>query len=328
MALLLRSHGLNKFMIFTSSDSIVHVFQSCIGTQQWYVNKISPVSYLMFFFHGTAVRDGQTWQSIAIATLWYNLHLSIHSGMGWTVGTGCCKWDTLVWSQSVHCLPWYIGMGWTVDTNGTLWYSPRPSIQSWDGIDSIANGTLWYDSSPSISSNGEIGWDRQYRKWDTLVWFQSIYFVPWWNGMGWTVGTQMGHFSTIPDHPLGFPMYYWTSVGNPGHVCQLFACYAFQSGLSAFKSYYWKLLLCPLSTRSTVPCQCHVASQWAKYELYLWYETLGSYRYWPVVPQTLVPCIVYKAGFLLSCHPLFIHYFLPMPRCNTTTAPVKIISLK
>ena len=194
MALLSRSHGLNKFMIFTSSDSIVHVFQSCIGTQQWYVNKISPVSYLMFFFHGTAVRDGQTWQSIAIATLWYNLHLSIHSGMGWTVGTGCSKWDTSV------CIP----------------VRPFPPMVQWDGMDS---GHKWDTLVQSQTVHSILGWDRQYSKWDTLVWFQSVYFVPWWNGMGWTVGTQMGHFGTIPDHLLGFPMYYWTSVGNPGHVC-------------------------------------------------------------------------------------------------------------
>ena len=62
-----------------------------------------------------------------------------------------------------------------MNTNGTLWYSPRPSIRSWDGIDSIANGTLWYDSSPSISSHGEMGWDGQWgHKWDTLVPSQTI----------------------------------------------------------------------------------------------------------------------------------------------------------
>ena len=95
---------------------------------------------------------------------------------------------------------------------------------------------------------------------------------------------------------------------------QLFACYASQNGLLVFKSYCWK----PYCSASTAPCQCHTAPQWAQYELYLWYETLGSYC---VVTQTLVPCTIYKAGLLPPYHPLFLGQ---MPHCNTTAPAMEL----
>ena len=85
----------------------------------------------------------------------------------------------------------------------------------------------------------------------------------------------------------------------------------------------WKLLVeatAPPPTRST--CQYHIATQWVQYELYLWYETLGSYRYYLVIPQTLYSVLSTKLDFSR----LTIHNFLPMLHCNTT-APVQIIYL-
>ena len=54
--------------------------------------------------------------------------------MGWTVGTGCSKWDTLVRSQSVHSLPWYSGMGWTVGTSYTKWGTVGWDTVAWDTV--------------------------------------------------------------------------------------------------------------------------------------------------------------------------------------------------
>ena len=86
---------------------------------------------------------------------------------------------------------------------------------------------------------------------------------------------------------------------------QLFTCYyAFQSSLSAFESCYWKLLLRPLLGPLLITNATLQHSE-PSMNYVLWYETLESYHHWLVVPQTLLPCTVYKAGFLLSYHPLF-----------------------
>ena len=120
-------------------------------------------------------------------------------------------------------------------TNGTLWYDPSPSIPShgeveWDGQwgQGVANGTLWYDSSPFIPSHGTVGWDGQLGQGvaNGTLWYDPSLSIPSHGTVGWDGqwGHKWeGHFGTIPDHPkqhsLGFPMYHWMSVGNPGHVC-------------------------------------------------------------------------------------------------------------
>ena len=58
-----------------------------------------------------------------------------YSGMGWTVGTGCSKWDTWVRSQSVHSFPWYSGMGWTVGTGYTKWDTVEWDTVAWDTVE-------------------------------------------------------------------------------------------------------------------------------------------------------------------------------------------------
>ena len=86
---------------------------------------------------------------------------------------------------------------------------------------------------------------------------------------------------------------------------QFFACYyAFQSGLLGVESYYWKLLLC-LLLGPLLFANATLQHSEPSMNYILWYETLESYRYWLVVPQTLVSCTVYKDGFLPSYHPLF-----------------------
>ena len=121
--------------------SIVHIFLSCIATQQ----NVIKICYLTFFSHGTAVRDGQVWQSIALVTLWYNPHLSIPWYSGMDSGERVySKWDTLVQSQSVCSFPWLSGMGWTGcsewDTVGVcLSFNSHGTVDvmGWNGMDKV-----------------------------------------------------------------------------------------------------------------------------------------------------------------------------------------------
>lgn len=99
---------------------------------------------------------------------------------------------------------------------------------------------------------------------------------------------------------------------------QLFACYLLC--LSEQLVSIRKLLLkatAPSPTRFTALCQCHIATQWAQYELL--YSLIWNLGKLPslTVPQTLSPCTVYKAGFLLSYHLLF---FLPTLQYNSSSA--------
>ena len=65
---------------------------------------------------------------------------------------------------------------------------------------------------------GTVRWDGQRgHKWDTLVRSQSVHSILWYSGMGWTVGTQMGHFSMIPVRPF-HPMVQWDAMDSRDRV--------------------------------------------------------------------------------------------------------------
>ena len=71
------------------------------------------------------------------------------------------KWYLLVRFQSVHSVPWYSGMGWTVGTGHSKFDTlvRSQSVRSHHYGPKIANGTFWYDTSLSILSHNTVRQD-------------------------------------------------------------------------------------------------------------------------------------------------------------------------
>ena len=108
------------------------------------------------------------------------------------MGAVCSKWDTLVQSQSVHSIPWYDGM------------------DSEDRVYQVGHFSMY--PSLSIPFHGTVGWDGQWGQdvaSGTLRYVsQSVYSVPWYSRMGWTVRTGCCKWDTLvciavrPFHPM------------------------------------------------------------------------------------------------------------------------------
>ena len=147
-------------------------------------------------------------------------------------------------------------MGWTcwayrhavVQKVGKFPLGPFLPMVHWDGMDSGDTDMQWfrYGKFPLVSlpSHGTLVMRMDSGDTD-MQWFRlgsshSVPSFPWYIGMGWTVGIQAcssGNYATPSLRKLecewdrshyhsvlimvqcnGTPKYYWTSVGNAGHV--------------------------------------------------------------------------------------------------------------